>query len=210
MKLRNFLIAVATVSFLFIGINLISAQEGDKEEAAPVQETTTEAPAAQSGTETQAPEVTIQPPMVSAPVETKAPVQEVKNEAPEMESKAEAKAPEAAKSEAEPQWVWGEVSAVDVPSKTVTVKYLDYETDQQKELSATLDDKTAYEAVDSIEEIKVGDSLSVDYMTGADGKNTAIRISLERPEAAPAPQEGDNTTTTPQDMQPQSTPPSDY
>lgn len=83
------------------------------------------------------------------------------------------------------QWVWGEVTAVDALAKTITLKYLDYETDQEKEIVLTVDDSTAYDNVKSLEEIQLKDNLSVDYIS-KDGKNIAKSISLEKSESAPA------------------------
>ncbi len=90
------------------------------------------------------------------------------------------------KNEPDTQWVWGEVTSIDAQDKVFTLKYLDYDTDEEKELLLAVDDLTGYENVKSLEEIKVKDFLSVDYLSG-DGKNTARSISLEKPEAA-APQ----------------------
>jgi hypothetical protein len=89
----------------------------------------------------------------------------------------------------EMQWLWGEASAIDAQNKTLMVKYLDYETDQEKEMLLSIDDKTAFENVKSLEEIKVQDTLSIDYIIGADGKNAARNISVERPEEAVIPLE---------------------
>jgi hypothetical protein len=83
--------------------------------------------------------------------------------------------------EPEVLWVWGEVSAVDPFKKTLTLKYLDYESDEEKEINISTDDKTVYEAVQSIEEIKVKSVISVDYSV-QDGLNVARNISFERGE----------------------------
>ncbi|MFA6216730.1 MAG: hypothetical protein WDL87_03655 [Candidatus Omnitrophota bacterium] len=82
----------------------------------------------------------------------------------------------------EMQWLWGEASSVDTQNKVLIVKYLDYETDQEKEMQIIIDDKTAFENVKSLDEIKVQDTLSVDYIIGADNKSLARNISVERPE----------------------------
>jgi hypothetical protein len=89
----------------------------------------------------------------------------------------------------EMQWLWGEAGAIDTQNKALTVKYLDYETDQEKEMPLTVDDKTAFENVASLDEIKVQDTLSIDYIIGADGKNLARNISVERPEEPVIPLE---------------------
>jgi len=80
--------------------------------------------------------------------------------------------------EPEVQWLWGEVVSVDTNAKQMTVKYLDYETDTEKEMNIKADDKTTYENVKSLDEIKVQDTLSIDYIV-ADGKNIAKNISVE-------------------------------
>jgi hypothetical protein len=89
-------------------------------------------------------------------------------------------------SEPEVQWIWGDVVSVDAAAKKVQVKYLDYETDTEKEISIETDAKTTYENANSLEEIKAQDTLSIDYMMNADGKNIAKNISVEKPESAQA------------------------
>jgi len=85
----------------------------------------------------------------------------------------------------EPQvlWLWGEVVSVDANNKQITVKYLDYEADTEKEMNIGVDDKTTYENTKSIEEIKPLDTLSIDYTVTSDGKNIAKNISKEKPES---------------------------
>ncbi|MBI3991314.1 MAG: hypothetical protein HY350_04100 [Candidatus Omnitrophica bacterium] len=97
---------------------------------------------------------------------------------------------EAPSADTEAQWIWGDVVSIDTAAKTVLVKYLDYETDMEKEINISVDDKTAYENVKSIDEIKLQDTLSVDYIVNAGGKNIAKNISIERPEAVEALPQG--------------------
>lgn len=80
------------------------------------------------------------------------------------------------------QWVWGEVSSVDMQNKAILVKYLDYETDQEKQININVDDKTTYENIKLIDEIKPKDTVSIDYIVSPDGKNIAKNISVEKPE----------------------------
>jgi biopolymer transport protein ExbD len=94
-------------------------------------------------------------------------------------------APAPMQNENNTQWVWGEVTNLDNQAKTLTLKYLDYETDQEKELVLTIDEKTTYENIKSFDEIKVKDTLSVDYATGPEDKNIVKNISLEKPDALP-------------------------
>ncbi len=87
-----------------------------------------------------------------------------------------------APSEPEIQWLWGEVTSVDITNKTLLVKYLDYETDSEKEMTINIDDKTTYENVKAIDEIKPLDTVSIDYIVNTEGNNIAKNISVEKPE----------------------------
>ena len=87
-----------------------------------------------------------------------------------------------APSEPEIQWLWGEVTSVDITNKTLLVKYLDYETDSEKEMTTNIDDKTTYENVKAIDEIKPLDTVSIDYIVNSEGNNIAKNISVEKPE----------------------------
>ncbi|MCM8792542.1 MAG: hypothetical protein NC826_05335 [Candidatus Omnitrophica bacterium] len=76
-------------------------------------------------------------------------------------------------------WVWGEVMNVDIQNKVINIKYLDYETDTEKELYLVVDNKTTYEGVNSLLEIRPSDIISVDYVAVGD-KNIARNISVEK------------------------------
>jgi len=89
------------------------------------------------------------------------------------------------------QWLWGDVVSVDIPNKSFVVKYLDYDTDIEKEISINVDEQTAFENIKSLEEINPKDTVSIDYVVSADGKNIAKNISVEKVEdegALPAPE----------------------
>ena len=97
-------------------------------------------------------------------------------------------------------WLWGEVSLVDADKGTITVKYLDYETDTEKEAVIYADEKTTYENVSAIAEIKPKDIVSIDYIAGAQGSNVARNISVEKPdEVQPS---GEGTTAAGQTLKP--------
>jgi hypothetical protein len=72
---------------------------------------------------------------------------------------------------------------VDKAARSIKVKYLDYDTDTEKEMAITADDNTKYENVNSFDEIKPQDTLSIDYKIGTDASNIAVNISVERPES---------------------------
>jgi len=97
------------------------------------------------------------------------------------------------------QWAWGEVTNLDSQAKTLTLKYLDYETDQEKELLLAVDEKTTYENIKSFDEIKVKDTLSIDYAaTPVGDKYIAKNISLENPDTLlPAPAQPDTGASQP-------------
>jgi len=95
------------------------------------------------------------------------------------------------------QWLWGEVVSVDTDAKQIKVKYLDYETDTEKEINIVVDDKTTYENVASLGQIKVGDTLSSDYLV-KDTENIARNISVETNTGVSSDElEGDQKETMP-------------
>ena len=101
-----------------------------------------------------------------------------------QEQTAEKPPAQEAPSESETLWIWGDVVSVDAAAKKILVKYLDYETDSEKEINIVVDDKTTYENVESVGEIKPQDILTVDYIINPDGNNIARNISVEKPEGA--------------------------
>jgi len=112
--------------------------------------------------------------------------------------------------EPEIQWLWGEVLSVDATNKTILLKTLDYETDSEKEISMNIDDKTTYENVNALDQIKPQDTVSIDYIVTTEGKNIAKNISVEKPEGTQRAQEETIPETTietnPEDLQPATQP----
>ena len=100
------------------------------------------------------------------------------------------------------QWIWGDVVSVDTQKNELLIKYLDYETDSEKEISISVDDKTTLENVKSLDEIKAKDTVSVDYIIVSEGKNLAKNISVEKPESPEVSREEVIPQTTPGDLQP--------
>ena len=97
-----------------------------------------------------------------------------------IEEMAEAGAPI---EEPDVQWLWGEVISIDFQKNELAVKYLDYEIDQEKEITIAIDPGTTYENVESFGQIKPKDTVSIDYIVNPVGKNIAKNISVEKPEA---------------------------
>jgi hypothetical protein len=93
------------------------------------------------------------------------------------------------------QWIWAEVVSLDLNNHQMTLKYLDYDTDTEKEMLLSVDDQTTYENVKSFSEIKPQDTLSIDYTTSAGGKNIAKNINVEKTEGIQlTPEEAVKTT----------------
>lgn len=94
---------------------------------------------------------------------------------------------------AEIQWVWGEVVAVDPAEKSISLKYLDYDTDEEKTMKIMVADGTTFEDAKGIEGVKVSDTVSVEYGE-QDGKNLAKVITVEKVDDV---ENGDQALTAP-------------
>ncbi len=81
------------------------------------------------------------------------------------------------------EWLYGEVNSVDIANKAIVLIYLDYDTDIEKQATVYTDAKTIFENAVSLEEVKPQDMASIDYIIGADNKNLAVSISVEKPES---------------------------
>jgi hypothetical protein len=94
----------------------------------------------------------------------------------------------AAPEELQTQWQYIEVTGIDSAKNAVSGKYIDYDTDAEKEIAILVDKDTVFENAKSLAEIKVQDTAGVDYVVTPEGKNLAKNISVERSEiASPAP-----------------------
>ena len=87
--------------------------------------------------------------------------------------------------EPEDSWLWGDVVSLDTAAGKLVLKYIDYESDNEKEVSVYASAETTYENVSALAEIKPEDTVSVDYITAADGKMMAKHISVEKLESVP-------------------------
>jgi len=83
---------------------------------------------------------------------------------------------------AEEKWLWGEIVSVQAANKSIVVKYLDYDTDTEKEITIYLTGTTTFENVKAVEEIKPKDVASIDYIVDNNGKAVAKNISVEKME----------------------------
>lgn len=77
------------------------------------------------------------------------------------------------------QWVWGEIVTVNATDNSILIRFIDYESDTEKEVVVFVDGKTTYEKANSFNEIKPQDTVSVDYVVNGEGKAVAQNISVE-------------------------------
>lgn len=110
----------------------------------------------------------------------------------------------------QPQWIWGEAENIDLNTKQLTLKYLDYDTDEEKDLIVNVDTQTTFENASGLLDIRPGDNVSCDFIVTPEGNTIAKNISIEKPPVegsgvqAEATQE-ETTTNQEQAPTPQST-----
>ena len=78
------------------------------------------------------------------------------------------------------QWVLGDVIAIDLEKNQLKLGYVDYNTDEAKEIAIGVDVNTNYENVNSLADIKINDVVAVDYETTPEGEAMASNINVER------------------------------
>ena len=76
-------------------------------------------------------------------------------------------------------WVWGEVKNVDYTSSKFNILYMDYQTDDEKELVVTINQDTKFEGINDFDSLKAGDTVGIDYFFDANN-NIAKNISVEK------------------------------
>jgi len=113
-----------------------------------------------------------------------------------------------AEADSQIQWLWGDVLSVDMPRGEITVRYLDYDNDEERDAIISLDEKTVLENAKSIEDIKPQDTVSIDYKMSPDGRNIARVVSVEKPEAEEAMPPGPSLLAPAEEAQAQVSPPS--
>lgn len=80
--------------------------------------------------------------------------------------------------EKETEYSWGTVSSIS--SDQITVKEHDYASENEVEVTYTIDPKVELKNVNSLKDIAVGDSVDIDYVV-KDGKKVAMIIDVEKP-----------------------------
>jgi hypothetical protein len=82
-----------------------------------------------------------------------------------------------------PEWVWGEVTSVDKDNAQFEIKHLDYETYEEVTKVIKANEKTLFENAGAVGDLKIGDKVTIDYMT-KDGAAVAELVVLEKTGAA--------------------------
>ena len=77
------------------------------------------------------------------------------------------------------KWLLGDVIALDLESSQLIVSYLDHNTNQQKEITLSVDEETRYENINSLQDVKVDDAVFIEYKISPEGKAIALNISIE-------------------------------
>ena len=77
------------------------------------------------------------------------------------------------------EWVLGDVISLDLENNQLTLGYIDYDTDNEEQITISVDTDTKYENVNSLEDIKVGDVVAIDYIITLQDETKALNISVE-------------------------------
>jgi len=77
-------------------------------------------------------------------------------------------------------WILRDVVSLDLENNQLILNYIDYNTDEEKEITIGVDIDTSYENVSNFTDIKVGDVAAVDYKVTPQGETIALIISVER------------------------------
>ncbi|MEW6074902.1 MAG: hypothetical protein AB1530_01200 [Candidatus Omnitrophota bacterium] len=102
-------------------------------------------------------------------------------EAPAVSEAAMPQEPLQAPDGSQAQWILGKVVLLDVANNSLTVHYVDYDTNSEEDIVFITDQNTIYENAQSLAGLKPNDTVSIDYRI-VDGKNIARVVGIERVE----------------------------
>ena len=96
-------------------------------------------------------------------------------------------------------YVYGDVSSVNPAKREIAVKEEDYDTGEEEVIVFIVEDSTKIENTESLQKIKKGDFVFIEYITKADGQKVAQSISVDEeevkyPEYVPDDREDFETT----------------
>ncbi len=76
-------------------------------------------------------------------------------------------------------WVLGDVVDLDLEANRIIVSYIDYSTNQNKQVVIYINNETKYTNISSIKDLKINDVVAVDYKTTQSGEGIALNITAE-------------------------------
>jgi hypothetical protein len=76
-------------------------------------------------------------------------------------------------------WAWGDIIFIDLENAKFKIRYFNYEKEIEEEIFIFVDEHTVFENVKDLSQIKLQDSVSVDYIKTSKG-NIARLITVER------------------------------
>ena len=79
--------------------------------------------------------------------------------------------------------IYGEIKSVNIATNSITVKYYDYDSDNEKSVEITADNTTKIEGVSTMNDIKQESWSDINY-TVVNGKNIAKSIVVEKEDVA--------------------------
>lgn len=80
------------------------------------------------------------------------------------------------------EYAYGTVSAIDLSAGTIVIKEQNYDDDTETNITYYFSPDTAFENIDSLSEIKIGNDVDISYLVKDDGKKTIKFISVYKPE----------------------------
>jgi len=179
--LRRAWVSGIIFSIIFVFVSCLLAQEAEKEtpaaETAVAANVAVEPAAAVTPTSLPVPAASTEPATTVAPIEPAAPSETGLTGANAATAES---AVSATPAEAKPaEWVWGEVVSVDTENKQIVLKHLDYDTYEEVQITIKVGDKTLFENVAALGDIKAGNHLTADFKIVA-GSNIADLIVVEK------------------------------
>lgn len=80
------------------------------------------------------------------------------------------------------EYAYGTVISIDLAANIIVIREQDYDNDTQANVAYYLSPDTAFENINSLNEIAVGNDVDVSYLTKDDGKKNVKFISVYNPE----------------------------
>ena len=80
------------------------------------------------------------------------------------------------------EYAYGTISAIDLSANTIILKEQNYDDDTEADVTYYFSPETAFENINSLDEITAGNDVDISYLVKDDGKRTVKFISVYKPE----------------------------